>query len=318
MLPILTYHRIAELGGGDDLDEGVIDATPAQFDAQLALLAKYFTFVGIDEVLEFLRGRPLPPNPVMVTFDDGYRECHEVALPLLQKHGARAVFFIATDYTENRRLFWWDRIAYLLHRAESSRIELTVPRRMGFDIATAEQREHAGKSLVRLVKTHYALDLDGFLDELTEQCGTPWNREAERRIVDGVLMTWDEVRELRAAGMDVQSHTRRHRVLSTLTQEMLEDELTGSRRDLERAIGEAVRTIAYPVGYQVSDLRRVCRALMEAGYEAGFTNSTGVNGTRKRPHPFDVDRVAMDIDFTDFYFRALMAVPQFARSRAAH
>lgn len=318
MLPILTYHRIAELGAGDGLDEGVIDARPEQFDEQLRLLAQHFSFVGIDDVLGFLRGGRLPPNPVMIAFDDGYRECHDVALPLLEKHGARAVFFIATDYTEHRRLFWWDRITYVLDKARRDHIELSVPRPMVFDVSSDERKHDVASALIRLVKNHYALDLDAFLDELTEQCGTPWDREAERRIVDGLLMRWDQVRALRAAGMDVQSHTRRHRVLSTLTPQMLEDELTGSRRDLEAQLGEVVRTIAYPVGYPVVEQRRVCRALMEAGYEAGFTNSTGVVHTSRPPHPFDLDRVAMDVDFSDYYFRALMAVPQFARSRAAH
>ena len=61
-------------------------------------------------------------------------------------------------------------------------------------------------------------------------------------------MTWDDVRALAGAGMDIESHTRTHRVLDTLDRDQLRDELVGSRRDLEAQLGRPIRAIAYPVG----------------------------------------------------------------------
>ena len=56
-----------------------------------------------------------------MTFDDGYLDNHDVALPILVKHGVRAVFFLATDYIERRRLFWWDRVSSARARARDGR-----------------------------------------------------------------------------------------------------------------------------------------------------------------------------------------------------
>src|SRR5687768_58511 len=109
-LTILTYHHIDDPPPGYEFDPGVADATPAQFERQLDFLDKHCTVIGVDELCTALDGGPLPPNPAMITFDDGYRSCAEVALPMLAARNMRAVFFIPTWFVEERRLFWWERI----------------------------------------------------------------------------------------------------------------------------------------------------------------------------------------------------------------
>ena len=90
-------------------------------------------------------------------------------------------------------------------------------------------------------------------------------------------MTWDQVRALARAGMDVESHGRRHRVLQTLDDATLDDELAGSRADLEAQLGRPVRAIAYPVGRRIAREARIRDALAAAGYRIGLTNQSGVN-----------------------------------------
>src|SRR5690606_15431462 len=127
-LPILTYHRVRDDAEAHPFDEGVIDATTAEFDRQMALLRAEMNPIGAAELLAWARGEPLPPNPVCVTFDDGYRDNLEIALPILQRHGVPAIFFIATSYLEERRLFWWDRVAYLVKASRKDEIVLDYPR----------------------------------------------------------------------------------------------------------------------------------------------------------------------------------------------
>jgi hypothetical protein len=86
-LTVLTYHRIGTPPGGD-LDADIYDVGERQFADELAYLSEHFRFVTSEDVIAFLEGAPLPPNPVMITFDDGYVECRRAALPLLLKHGA--------------------------------------------------------------------------------------------------------------------------------------------------------------------------------------------------------------------------------------
>ena len=304
-LTIFTYHRVSA-SRSQRFDDGVVDATPDGFDRQLATMKRYFSIVGVDEILGYVQGAELPPNPLAVTFDDGYLDNFTTALPLLQKHGVRACFFIATSYLEERRLFWWDRIAYLIKNATRPTIEIEYPARLRFDLA---DRGHAMGAALRIVKDVFDLDLMRYLDELTRGSGVPFDRAIERRFADEMLMTWDQVRALRAAGMDVQSHTRTHRVLQTLRPETLDDELRGSKAELERVLGEPVRAVSYPVGKTISLRPFVRQAVRDAGYEIGFSNSTGINFLWGRFDRFDVHRMAIDRDLPHDFFRSMLAVP---------
>lgn len=314
-LTVLTYHRVGEPGFAADLDDGVIDATPEQFDQQLALLARHFRFVSIDEVAGFFRGKPLPPNPLLITFDDGYLDCLDVSLPLLEKHGARATFFLPTYYLDERRLFWWDKISLLLKRSTREQIELSYPEPRVLPLGA--RRPESERRLLALVKTERGLDLKRFFDELEAASGVVFTRDEERELVNASLMTWDDVGRLLRAGMDVGSHTRTHRVLQTLVGEDLDDELAGSRRDLELRLDRPISSIAYPVGYPIESNPDIRNALERAGYDVGFTNATGVSMTLRRPPPFDVRRLAMHVGLSHGFFRGLAALPQLAAKRAA-
>lgn len=116
-LTVLNYHRVGRFEEAGDVDEGVLDATPESLDRQLGRLRRHCTPVALGDLLAHLDGAELPPNPALVTFDDGYRDNLEQAVPILKRHGIRAAFFIATSYVSERRIFWWDRISWTLKHA---------------------------------------------------------------------------------------------------------------------------------------------------------------------------------------------------------
>jgi peptidoglycan/xylan/chitin deacetylase (PgdA/CDA1 family) len=314
-LSIVTYHHVAPEDASYPYDPSIADATPEQFRRQLELLARYCTPIGIEELVRAIDGAPLPKNPVMVTFDDGYRSCHDVALPILRAVGVKATFFISTSFITERRLYWWERIALLVGRAKHQRASITYPEPLELD------RRDAGlhARLTALVKNTPALDVDRFLDELCGSFGVEWNREIEADSANRLIMTWDQIRALARAGMDVESHGRRHRVLQTLDNAELTDELSASRTELESQIKRPVRALAYPVGRRIVRESRIRRAITAAGYRVGLSNSSGA--TRVSPmslrkvlplDPFDIHRLATDRRFSDAMFLTQIAVPPFA------
>ena len=314
-LSIVTYHHIANDEVGYPYDPTISDATPVQFRRQLELLARYCTPIGIEELVRAVDGAPLPKNPVMVTFDDGYRSCHDVALPILRAVGVKATFFISTSFVTERRLYWWERIALLIGRAKHQRASITYPEAIELD------RRDAGLQarLTALVKNTPALDVDRFLDELYGSFGMEWNRDIETDCANRLIMTWDQIRALVRAGMDVESHGRRHRVLQTLDNAELTDELSASRTELESQLGRPVRAVAYPVGRRIAKEVRIRRAVTAAGYRIGLSNASGVN--RMSPlslrkvmplDPFDISRLGTDRRFSDAMFLTQIAVPPLA------
>jgi peptidoglycan/xylan/chitin deacetylase (PgdA/CDA1 family) len=315
LLSIVTYHHIADQDESYPYDPNVADANPAQFRRQMETLARYGTPIGVDELVRALNGAPLPKNPVMVTFDDGYRSCHDVALPILRAVGVRATFFVATSFISERRLYWWERIALLLKKATHKQITLRYPTWIALDAASPKAHD----VLTRIIKDTRELDLERFLIELATALGVAWNRQIEAEYADQLIMTWDQVRALARAGMDVESHGRNHRVLQTLDDQALIDEVSGARIDLEAQLGRPVRAIAYPVGRRIAAEPRIRDALTQAGYQLGMSNHSGVN--RWWPaalrglapiDPFDIRRLATDRTMSDAMFLTQVAVPRLA------
>jgi peptidoglycan/xylan/chitin deacetylase (PgdA/CDA1 family) len=315
IITIVTYHHVADHDPSYPYDPNVADATPAQFRRQMETVARYGTPIGIDELINAVRGAPLPRNPVMVTFDDGYLSCHDVALPILRAVGVRATFFIATSFVSERRLYWWERIALLLGRTQRKTIELGYPRALPFRLDDPLVHE----KLTDIVKNTADLDVERFLVELAAALDVEWTSDIETGHANHLIMTWDQVRALARAGMDIESHGRRHRVLQTLDEGALDDELGGSRHELEAQLGRPVRALAYPVGRRINGERRIRDALARAGYQIGMSNQSGVN--RWWPpalralapiDPFDVRRLATDRSISDAMFLTQMALPQLA------
>ena len=319
MLSIITYHHIADHSPSYPYDPNVADATPAQFRRQMEIVARYGTPIGVDELVRAIGGAPLPKNPVMITFDDGYRSCHDVALPILRAVGVRATFFIATSFVTERRLYWWERISLLLGQARRQARRATAAVSYPHSVALRLDDPQLTDKLTDVVKDTQDLDVDRFLDELGALLGVEWSPQIEAGYADRLIMTWDQIRALARAGMDIESHGRRHRVLQTLDDAALEDDLAGSRRDLEAQLGRPVRALAYPVGRRINGERRIRDALAAAGYLLGLSNQSGVN--RWWPpslrglapiDPFDIRRLATDRAISDAMFLTQVAVPRLA------
>lgn len=312
---ILTYHHVADDDTAYPYDPGVADATPAQFRRQMEMLARHGTPIGIDELIRAVEGGPLPKNPVMVTFDDGYRSCHDVALPILRAVGMRATFFVATGYIAERRLYWWERIAYCLSQARLPSAIITYPR----PVEVLARHPNAQRVLADLIKDTPNLDIKRFIDELCAAFGVEWSDEIEATHANNLIMSWDHVRALSRAGMDVESHSRWHRVLQTLDDGLLQEELAGSKRDLEAQLGRPCRAIAYPVGRRIAHVPRIRAAVAAAGYRIGMTNASGATriwpGTLADVLPcdrFDIRRVSTDRAMSDAMFFTQVAVPRLA------
>jgi len=305
LLTVLTYHHVADPRPGYPFDPDVADATPEQFRRQVETLARHFTLIGIDELIASLDGAPLPKNAAMITFDDGYKSCRETALPILREVGVRAVFFVATTYVADRRMYWWERIAYTVAQRKGDRIRLEYPDPIELDLSSPD----VARKLVATVKNTPGLEVARFLDELVSATRIDWDAALERKLADELIMTWDDARALADAGMDVESHSRTHRVFQTLTPAELDVELAGSRMDLEEQLGRPCRAIAFPVGRSIASHPRIRRAILRAGYRVGFTNASGTSVVWAGTDRYDIKRWAVDRGMSDGMFLGQAAVP---------
>jgi peptidoglycan/xylan/chitin deacetylase (PgdA/CDA1 family) len=273
---ILMYHRVLPAERqADSFSSSSIVVTPETFDLHLRLLRREFNPVGPGELLDMLEGRAaFVPNSCLVTFDDGWYDNHEFALPLLRRHGVPAAIFVATSYIGGRRSFWQEEAARRLAHICAS------PRRAEL-LAAAEARELLDAPEARLRETIRETigarkqlprpALEAWLTRLTEvvaEAGLAPAHFGEDR-----FMGWDEVRSLRDSGLvTLGSHADSHIPLTALPPAERRAEFDRSRQILERELGTDIDTVAYPDGAHDAETAALARA---AGFRLGVTTIGG-------------------------------------------
>jgi peptidoglycan/xylan/chitin deacetylase (PgdA/CDA1 family) len=101
-VPILLYHYVEYVKDKGDTIRQSLDIVPRVFEEQIqTLLADSYTFITMDDLADYLDGkRLLPPKPIILTFDDGYRDLYTDVLPILQKYNVKAVAYIVSGFVD--------------------------------------------------------------------------------------------------------------------------------------------------------------------------------------------------------------------------
>lgn len=88
-----------------------------QFQADIDFIAKHFTPVTLSDMIAYVKGDlPLPEQAFMLSFDDGFREHHDIIAPILLKKGVPATFFINSAFIDNRALCFLQKASILAER----------------------------------------------------------------------------------------------------------------------------------------------------------------------------------------------------------
>lgn len=305
---VATFHRIGEPAAGSFYD-GVYSASPAAFAAHVRHLRDRYRLVSLDALAELAASGLAVDRPTaLITFDDGYRDNYEVALPILKELKAPAAFFIPTDFFQRPRLTWWDHAAHVVKRTERSRIELDWPEPLAIEV------NENGGSRTAAIAAVVRLYLDGKLNDdgedgprfrahLEERAGVVVDEEALGR---SLFMTWDHVRTLTSAGMAIGSHAHAHRKLASLPEAGQRFELTESKRILEAELNRPVAAVAYPFGWPGTFDDHTRRLAQETGYRLAFTALEGVN--RPGADPFALRRLNVGYHDSAALFRARTAL----------
>ncbi|MGC8826266.1 MAG: polysaccharide deacetylase family protein [Anaerolineae bacterium] len=114
-LPCLMYHRLAELPADAGASTREWSTAPADFRAHIQLLTENgYHVVPLEKVLDYLQEHaPLPPRPIAITFDDGYRDFAETAWPALRKAGMPATVFLILGHVGYGAFLTWEQVTAL-------------------------------------------------------------------------------------------------------------------------------------------------------------------------------------------------------------
>ncbi len=268
-LLVLTYHRIIPRDYYQDKTRPPNTLFTDEFETQMAFLAKRFNVLtGGDLRAIMSRSATIPRYSLAITFDDGYENNYTHALPILQRYGLTATFFITTSLIgEKRQHFWFDRLDALLSRVAPAvilerlcRLDSSLP-----ILPTTQIRPY--------FKTLPSVRQSEILDRLEQQfghAGAPF----DDRTVYGI-MNWDQVRLMASAGMTIGSHTANHQILAAVSPSEAYTEVLLSRQRIQEETGQECWCFCYPNGerrdFRLSDEL----AIQNAGYLCAFTQIPG-------------------------------------------
>ena len=259
--------------------------SPAQFEDDLRYLGRHFRLIGYGELVEVLsdpapaaRGRPV----AFLSFDDGYRECHDVVRPILLRHGVPCTFFLTTGFLDNALLFHRNQLSLCIEAATalSDAAAADVQRQLWPDRTPGGSARDTLRRQLRALRDDgpavkracelLTVDVDRFLDD-----ARPY-------------LTREQVRTLDADGFTIGAHSRTHPVLDDrMSEERLEWEVAGSCDDVRALTGSPQVPFAFPVSGRGVDRDRLER-LRARHAVIGLLFDTG---QLRRDRPFIVHRI---------------------------
>ncbi|MGH9432777.1 MAG: polysaccharide deacetylase family protein [Terriglobia bacterium] len=237
---VLMYHSIVEDPKRTANSIG-ISQPKASFEGHIRTLAKRYNAVSIEQVAQFAKeGRPLPAKSVAVTFDDGFADNYDVAMPILNRYGVPATFYILVNAVETGNPPWYCRLRFAFGTTRkpewsdpeypltcklASRQDRESTLNIAFEIGARKTGEAQERFLQRVEKS---LEVD------------PLGPQEE------LMMSWDKVRALKKAGHIVGGHTLSHPNLAHVSLGEARSEIMGSKKKLEEELGEPIDHFSYP------------------------------------------------------------------------
>lgn len=254
-LSILIYHRV--LLQRDPLLPGVPDQR--QFARHMSLLKRCFRVLPLSKAVDMLKRDALPPRAACITFDDGYADNVEVALPVLRSLGLSACFFIASGYLDGGSM-WNDEVIEAVRAAQGPLLDLAHLDFGIHSIRTCQERLAAIDRLLARLK---------YLPFAQRQSLTA---RMAPRLQPALMMTGAQLIRLHRSGMEIGAHTVSHPILRMQEEQAAMANIAGSKAALEQILGAPVTLFAYPNGKAGIDFdQRHVDMVRACGFAAALT-----------------------------------------------
>lgn len=262
---VVSYHNVLPTEWLTPEFPHVVDFGIETFERQLDLLERHYRILPADAASD-------PRGGIVLTFDDGMLNNHDVVAPILAARGHTAVFaIVAGAATGALPHLWRDRLFLML------RGRLGMPTLLaddGFAAPVIPSRRNLSSLVARMhhwVQRQRVADVEPIMEEIFARNGVAMTASTFRPL-RFQPMNAAQVRALRDAGHVIASHTWSHPVLTAIDDEARRRELARSREALEALLGEKVRWLVYPYGTPAAVDASVARTARDAGYERAWMN----------------------------------------------
>jgi peptidoglycan/xylan/chitin deacetylase (PgdA/CDA1 family) len=288
---VLMYHRVLPRDEivRDHVEPGMV-VTPETFARHLTWLTEEYSVLPLHEIVaRHGSGAPLPARACAITFDDGWRDNLEHALPALELRGLPATIFVVTERVGSQGAFWPDEVCRRMASLPLDR-QRELARGLG-----ADGVGDPVASLLDHLKRVSESARPGLLETLRSQTEAPADGGRE-------LLDWDDLARLARAGIDIESHGATHAILTGLPEDAVERELRSAREDLLARGHGRHELLAYPSGGHDARVRAIAGRV---GYRHAFTTEPGLLSAGSEP--LALPRIGLHDDISrsraEFHYR---------------
>lgn len=270
---ILMYHRIVDIDASPY--HGIV--SPNHFKQHMDYVKKNFTPIRLIDIPDLIRTKSLPRRGVVITFDDGYADNYNNAVPILMHYGIPATIFVTSGYIGSRREYWWDELERIFIAPEVLSIKIPIEIsgklvELNLFESSIEQRYMYLRAFHSFIKPLPSKHRDSILRALAELNSLGEDgRELFRP------MNISEIKQLSQSKLvDIGAHTITHPTLSALSSQEQKEEIIGSKKRLESIIDKPVTTFAYPYG-STKDFTEVAVDIVRStGFNVAVSTVSGV------------------------------------------
>ncbi len=266
---VLLYHRVDR----KEHDHFNLCVTPENFDRQMAVLAESGSVIPLCEMVEKHRNGQLQTGEVSITFDDGYLDVLDTALPILEKYQLPATLFVTTGNLGSA--FWWDTLAAIIRQPTQLPDTLNFETSDGQPVVISTSRRSGDSvfdALYQVLRRQPPVHRNSVLTEL---------RNSVCPDVDLIIQRAATETELMAAAasplLTLEAHTVTHSRLACLSYQEQLTEIQESVDHVSEITGRAVKSISYPFGLKNRDYNRdTFKAVQASGLDHAFAADLGV------------------------------------------
>jgi peptidoglycan/xylan/chitin deacetylase (PgdA/CDA1 family) len=282
-LIVLNYHR----------------ATGGDLRRHLLYLRRHYRILHLEAALEELytpgKDGSCPCDrrtPLVLTFDDGYRDNYTHAFALARKLQVPITIFLIPAYIDSGEYFWWREGERLVRRTQVD--EVTIEGQ-SYHLKQADERKALAQAIDRRLRHAPSVaQREAFLAFARQALAVPSSRPSQEE--PALPLKWTQVREMEESGwVSFGAHTMHHPILADLTDPTeVQREVEECRMMLEQQLGHPVRAFAYPMGQLQHIGDKVLHAVKQAGYDWAPTTIYGFNTPRS--NPYLLRRVEVDVN----------------------
>ncbi|MBU0993966.1 MAG: polysaccharide deacetylase family protein [Proteobacteria bacterium] len=258
---ILVYHRFC-----DQSDPAPYKIDGKTFKWQLNQIVKKFQIISLNEYIEFItENREIPENLVIITVDDGYFDFYQIAYPIIKDMNIKVTLFSTVNFIDKKIWMWPDRITYALEKTNRKQFVFSFEKkRFICDLSSIDSTLISWKAFSDYcikVEDKKKWDLIGELEKYLDM-DTP-----NIPLPEYSSVTWKQLAEMNAHGVEIGSHTINHPILSKISEEDLYQEVHLSKKILEEKLDCEVKTFCYPNSYPGDINDAVIEQVKAAGYK---------------------------------------------------